>query len=252
MCKHACIGCRVGTRRPADRLLVDVDDLIYILNAGHAFVLARSVLRLVHFSRNSLVQNLVDETALAGARNAGHADELSQREFHVDLLQVVLFGALNGQKLAAAPAPYRRDLDLLLAAQVLSGDRCFAGFDVIYRSLGYQSAAVHAGARPDVDDLVCRVHGFLIVFDNDEGVADIRQFPQRLQKLRIVLLMQTDARFVQNIGNAHETGSDLCRQADSLGFAAAQSCRRAAEGQIIQTYIGQKFQTTADLLDDFC
>ena len=56
--------------------------------------------------RERLVDDLVDERRLAGARDAGHADELADREVDVDVLQVV-HPARRGPRTRRGP-PSRR------------------------------------------------------------------------------------------------------------------------------------------------
>src|SRR5437899_2128576 len=54
--------------------------------------------------------------------------------------------------------------------------------------------------------------------------------------------MQTDARLIQNIKNARKTGADLCRQADSLCFAAGKRAALAIKREISQPHLDQKLQ----------
>ena len=49
-----------------------------------------------------------------------------------------------------------------------------------------------------------------------------RRLHQSVQQLVIVPLVQADAGLVQNIGHAHQTGTNLGGQADSLGFSAGK------------------------------
>ena len=54
-----------------------------------------------------LEDDLVDERRLAGAGDAGHADELPDRELDVDVLQVVLRGAAHPERAEVFLAPLR-------------------------------------------------------------------------------------------------------------------------------------------------
>ena len=87
------VGGRVGARRAADRRLVDVDDLVEGLDALDLVVGAGLDPGPLQPVGERLVEDLVHERGLARARDAGHADELAQRELDVDRLQVVLAGA---------------------------------------------------------------------------------------------------------------------------------------------------------------
>ena len=72
---------------------------------------------------------------------------------------------------------------------------------------------------------------------------------QRRQKLVVVSLVKTDARLVENIGDAHQAGADLRCQTDSLRLAAGQGARCPGQGQIIQSHIrSRKLDSRTDLL----
>ena len=77
-----------------------------------------------------------------------------------------------------------------------------------------------AGTRTDINNIVCLAHGVLVMLNDDQGIAQVAQTLECGQKLIIILLMQADARLIQNIENAGQTGADLGSQSDSLGFTA--------------------------------
>ena len=59
----------------------------------------------VHLSSNSLVQYLVDQTALSRARYSCNAYELAQRYLHIYPLQIILGSALDLQEFSVAFSP---------------------------------------------------------------------------------------------------------------------------------------------------
>ena len=69
--------------------------------------------------------------------------------------------------------------------------------------------AMHAGRRADIDNIVGCEDGVLVVLDDDDGIADIPQMLQRLQKACIVALMQADRRLVEDIENAGQARANL-------------------------------------------
>ena len=89
------------------------------------------------------------------------------------------------------------------------------------RYLGHNPAAMNTGARPDVQQVVGGADGFLVMFNDDDGVAKITQVPQRFEETFVVPLVQADAWLIQDIQNPHKPGTDLGCQANALGFAAA-------------------------------
>jgi len=131
--------------------------------------------------------------------------ELAQREFNVDVLQVVLAGTFDGNSLAVAGSALGRHCNLFLAGKILSCKRFLAGHDFFHIALCHQLAAVNAGSRAYVHNMVGCIHGVFVVFNNYKGVADICQMAQRLQQFFIVLLMKADARLVQNVEHTYQT-----------------------------------------------
>jgi hypothetical protein len=63
-------------------------------------------------------------------------------------------------------------------------------------------AAMLAGARPEVDDPVRRPDGLLVMLDDDDGVAEIAEPPERREQLAVVALVQTDRRLVEHVEHA--------------------------------------------------
>jgi hypothetical protein len=62
----------------------------------------------------------------------------------------------------------------------------------------------------------------LVMLDDDHGIADVAQVPQRIQQPGIVALMQADRRLVEHVEHAGQAGADLRRQTDALALAAGQ------------------------------
>ena len=86
----------------------------------------------------------------------------------------------------------------------------------------HDAAAQQPGARPHVHDPVRGFHGLPIMFDHDQGVADIAQVGQGFQQAQIVPLVQADGGFVQDIEDAGQFGSHLGSQADALRLPAGK------------------------------
>ena len=128
------VGRRIGARRAADGRLVDVDHLVQILQPFDAVVLARPVLGPVHALGQRLVEHLDHQARLAAAADAGDADQLAQREAHVHMLQVVFASRrARSEYFAVAGPALGRDVDLLLAAQVLRRQAVGAVHEVVGR-----------------------------------------------------------------------------------------------------------------------
>ena len=89
-------------------------------------------------------------------------------------------------------------------------------------------AAVHAGARAHVDQVVGRADRVLVVLDHDHRVAEVAQALQRLQQPVVVALVQADRGLVEHVEHARQARADLRGQADALALAARERAAVAA------------------------
>ena len=62
----------------------------------------------------------------------------------------------------------------------------------MHRAFRYDLAAVHAGARADIDHVVRRADGVFIMLDHNHGIAEIAQVNQGAEQALVVALMQAD------------------------------------------------------------
>ena len=237
--KDSRIGRGIGARRASDRALVDADDLVQLAVPIHRLVLPHDLMSTVQFICQSLVEDLIDQGALAGARHSRHAGEDSQREPDVDVLQVILRSTADRQPAGGRPAALRHR-DLHSPRQVGSRYGLLAVLNILSGSRAHDPSSVLSGTGADVDQEVRRSHGVLVMLHDDHGIAQISEMVQRVEQLVVVPLVKADGRLVQDIGNAHQAGADLCRQADPLRFSAGQRSRGAGKGQIVQSDVIEK------------
>ncbi len=106
---------------------------------------------------------------------------------------------------------------------------------------------VDAGARSDVDDPVGRADGVLVVFDHDQGVAEVAQRDEGFDQAAVVALVQADAGLVEHVEHAGEAGADLGGQADALGLSAGQGGSGAGEVEVVQADPDQEVEAHLDL-----
>ena len=164
----------------------------------------------VEAAGQSLKEGFGDQGRLAAARHPGHADEGAEGKIHRQVLEIV--GPRPDQPQdtpLAALAAFGRQWNLAESGKVLSGQAGRVLHDFFGRSLGHHGAAVDAGAGPHVDDVIGRRDGVLVVFDDDDGVAQIAQAAQGFEQPVVVALVQTDGWFVEHVQHAGEAGTDL-------------------------------------------
>jgi hypothetical protein len=63
-------------------------------------------------------------------------------------------------------------------------------------------------------------HRLFIVLDDDYSVAEIAKLPERCQQPRVVALVQSNRRLVEDVENTDKTRSNLCCETNTLRFAA--------------------------------
>ena len=129
---------------------------------------------------------------------------------------------MHHQRLAVASPPASRQCDPPAPRQIGAGDGPVAGQHIVEATADHDLAAVLTGSRTDVDDVVCRTHGVLIVFDDDQRVAQVAQALQGLDQAVIVALVQADGRLIQHVQHTGQARPDLGGQPDALRLTARQ------------------------------
>ena len=189
-------------------------------------------------------QRLVDQRAFAASADATDTHQTSQRDFDIDLLQVVAAGAFQDEVLAVAFSALLGHSNGFDAVQVLRRD----GIGV-QMALGWplndDLAAVDAGAWADVDEVVGGEHHVFVVLDDDHRVACIAKGTKAVNEFSIVPLVKPNARLVKNVKDLGEAASNLGGQTDALGFAAADAARGPVQAQVAQPHVQQKAQPRA-------
>ena len=191
-----------------------------------------------------------DQGALARSRNTGNDCERTELNLGGNVFEVVGAGARDLKAAAAGLAALVWHADHPLAGQISTRHGIGARHDIGRRSRGDHVPAVDARAWPHIDHIVGSANRVLIVFNDDNGVADIAQALECLNQPLVVALVKTNRRLVQNIENAHEARTDLRSQANALRLTAGKRRRSTIERQIIKADINQKTQAFQDFLDD--
>ncbi len=121
--------------------------------------------------------------------------------------------------------PLRRVLGTAISRvpfEIIGGQAALGFQDLLERAFGHDGTAVDARAGAEVDHPVGGADRVLVMLDDDDGVAEVAQAAQRREQAVIVLLVQADAGFVEDIQHARQAGADLAGEADPLAFAAGQ------------------------------
>ena len=135
-------------------------------------------------------------------------------------------------------------------ARYWPGQRMRRAPDLLRRALRDDLAAVLAGARPHVDDVVGRQDRVVVVLDDDHAVAEVAQVLERRQQPVVVALVQADRRLVEHVHDAGQARADLRGEPDALRLAAGQRLRRAVEREVVEADVVEEREPADDLLDD--
>gem|GEM_PF-3061300 len=221
------VGRRVRSRGAPDRRLVDVDDLVHLFgaddsvaaHADHLGLLFRQFLAVLGFlatvSRHAITkpgeQDFADQRTFPGPADAGHADELAQWEFDIDVLQVVVPGAFDADRSAGRRPAFLGQLDLSVAGQVPGGHARRVGDDIRRRSGRDNLAAANSRSRTEIDQEVRRAHRLLVVLNDEDRVPHVAQPLQAAEQPFVVARVQSDGRLVQDVEHADQPAADLAR-----------------------------------------
>ena len=110
---------------------------------------------------------------------------------------------------------------------VVAGDGALGFYEVLGGAGVDDFAAAFAGAGADVDHPVGAAYRVLVVFDDNQRVAEIAQVVQGFDEAFVVTLVQADGRLVEHVHDADQAGADLRGESDALRFSAGQGGGRA-------------------------
>ena len=195
---------RVGAGCPANRALIDVDDLVDQLRAVQRIVgLPRGVRSVADFLQ-ARVKSLLNQRRLSRAGDPGDTDEKAERYFDIDIFQVVTSSTLNLKKSVGRRTPFGGYFDRLATGQVLSGDAFRTRKNSLQRSFRDDAPTVLAGAGAHVDIPIGSRHHLFVMLDHQDRVAQISQAHQCLDESGVVALVQPDTGLVQYVENSHQ------------------------------------------------
>ena len=257
--KRAGVGHGIRARRAPDGRLVDDDRFVDLLEAVERGVFAGAVFGAVEMAEQRAPQDVIDERGFPAAGDAGHACEAAERKGRGHTLEVVFPRAGDGQPAGVVlvlevlrrdelrAVPLLRHGDFRASAEILGGQRILHREHLGQRALGHEVAAARARAGAEVEDVVGAADGVLVVLDDDDGISQIPQPPQRADEPVVVALMQPDARLIEHVKTARQPAADLRGQPDALRFAAAQRPAFAIQREVAEPDLHEKTQPRCDL-----
>src|SRR4029077_13074938 len=140
--------------------------------------------------------------------------------------------------------------DTRASGEIVRGQRIFCAKNFLDAALGYDLATPRTCPWAKINNVVGRANGFFIVFNPDSGIAEAPQPPQRSEQARVVPLMQSNARLVQNVKNARKPRADLRRQPDPLRFSARKRTALPIEREVAEPDFNEKSQPRLNFAHD--
>src|SRR5690606_21823626 len=101
----------------------------------------------------------------------------------------------------------------------------------------YDGTAPYPGSGAHIDDMRSPSDGVLVVFDDHQRIAVPFQQGQGVEQNPVVAGVQADGRFVQHVTDPLQVGTQLCRQANPLGFTTGQGGRGTIQGQVAESHL---------------
>ncbi len=247
---HVARGIRAGGA--PDRALVDHHDLGDVLRAEQGPVRARRLGWLAPGTQQRRIQHVPNQRGLAGPGHTRDTHEATERDRHVEILQVVLGGALHHESrfiAGGASALPRGDGGILAAREILRGQRVRSSGKLGRRALEDDASAVLARSRPEVDHAIGGQHDLRIVLDDQQRIAVVAQPHHHVDYAAHVAGVQSDGRLVQNEQRIHQRRAERRREVDSLDLAPRQGARLPVERQVAETHPHQEVEPRADLAE---
>ncbi len=221
--EDAGVGGRVGPRRPPDRGLVDLDQLVDLVEPVDAGVPPRNHPGAVEAVGQHPREDVVHQGGLARSGHPGDRHQRPEGERDVDPPQVVLPGADHGQLPPPVdPAPLGRHRDGVPTGQVVTREGGGVLQQLLVPAGVHHPAAALPGPGPDVHDPVGVADGVLVVLHHDQRVAEVPQPGQRVDQAVVVPLVQADGGLVQDVEHPDQPRTDLGGQPDALRLPAGE------------------------------
>ena len=219
--EHIGVCSRVAPRCTSQWSLVNIHHLVYILQTFDRIVWQRVGKRTIEVLRENGVQSIVNQSTLTRTAHTCDADEFAKREGGRNILEVITLGSVNGNALTIARTSYGGNIYLQLSRQITTC-QCVCLEHVGVCTLVHNMTSSAACPRTDVYNPVGILHHFLVVFYHNYRVAYIAQGLQRGNESAIVLLMQTDGRFVQDVKHINQLRAYLGGQSDTLTLSTTE------------------------------
>ncbi len=198
------VGHRVRSRGPADRRLIDEDDIADELGAFELPVGTHAAIPVPFRPLQRRIDDVVHERALPRAAHPGHAGQEAERNLDVNTLQIVLGGPENPQALRCRTASDGGHRNGQLVAQILGGKRPRFLEETAEAARIHDAPPLLTRTEPHVDDHVGNPDGIGVMLHDQHGVPLVAQLTEDRDQPFVVAGVQSDGGFVEHVERVHE------------------------------------------------
>src|ERR1017187_4860570 len=227
---------RIRARSAADGRLIDQDDLGEKLVAFDVIPqLGGGAATNLPLGRGQrLIENVMQQRGFSRARDAGNRHQHAQRNFQIDVLQVVRPRAGDAEFVGSGLTPSRGNLDAKFVGEIASGERVRHVDDLVVGARADDFSAILPGARTKVENPIGGPHDVGIMLDHQDRISQIAQVVQDFDEPMRIAAVQADGRLVEHIQRAHQTRTKRCRELYALRFAARERRGETVQRQILK------------------
>src|SRR5262249_46340523 len=151
-----------------------------------------------------LVEDFVNESRFARTGNSRYNSHQSERKRNIDTLKVMFGSAAHNDRLSVWGSSFVWHWNLVPSGKIAAGKTVLCLSDVSRCACRNQITAFRTRARSQVDHIIRAPDCFLVVFDNDHGVAKIPEFFQRCKEPAVIFVMKSDGWFVEHVQHTAE------------------------------------------------
>src|SRR5215469_6949570 len=113
----------------------------------------------------------MQKRGLARSRNACDCHQHAEWNLDIDVLQIVRPSPANRDLPSPRGTPVGGDWNVQFLGEITSGERGWGLLDLLVSSFCDHPAAVFAGARPQIEDVVARAHDIGIMLYHQHRVS---------------------------------------------------------------------------------
>ena len=240
---------RVGTCGFANRRLINKHDFAQQLSTHQTLVRAGRFCGLAKVAQQRRRQHVLHQCGFAGATDAGDADQTLQRDFDIDVLQVVFGHPFQNQARGVfGHHALEAHADLFATAQVSTGQGVGTA-QFIGGAVKDNLPALLARTGAHVDHAISRQHHRRVMLDHHQRIARVPQALHGHDDAVHVTRVQSDAGFVQHEECVNQACAQCGGQVDALHLAATEGATLAVQRQITNADVAQIFQPSADFFE---